>query len=62
MFITFFLNKLAEMCVLGSFHLSCFLYVTLREKTCGITLIPWRGPLPAPLRPRQEEAAEEVRE
>ena len=26
------------------------------------TLIPWRGPLPVHLRPRQEEAAEEVRE
>jgi hypothetical protein len=38
-----FLDKLAELCVYLSFHLSCFLYVTLREKTCGETLIPDRN-------------------
>jgi len=36
-----FLDKLAELCVYLSFQLSCFLYVTLREKTCGETLIPF---------------------
>ena len=35
-----FLDKLAELCVYLSFHFSFFLYVALREKTCGETLIP----------------------
>jgi len=35
-----FLYKLAKLCVYLFFHFSCFLYVTMLEKTCSKAIIP----------------------